>query len=143
MRPKKNVLLFVEDESNASIDKFTLQNAMSLSHTFHLVRHTAVVRKLIEHHTPAFFDCIVIIRYRNEEIDDVIDAAKESNVQLILWNRGKHSDHFFYERIGAYLPMKSNMEELRERVRLFTARKRGPRKGFRSSRLPKLETVCA
>lgn len=134
MRPKKNVLIYVGDQYKLSVER-TVATTRLQGYNLFCSSDLFAMTDLVRDHHAGFFSAIVMIR---DGIDNSYVVMADSlrfngfaDIKTILWNRGDEKEDMNHANIDVYLSRHYDFNEVRERLRVLCARKRGPTKGFR------------
>ena len=135
MRPSRLLLLVSANPENLAVLAYTLRQnrPASARGTYHVDTAASAQEALTAlvdgHYHLMLIDCPL------ERLDELVERAKliEPGTPVVLIDRGKVRTDYSAVKADACL-WKPTTAELLNHVRLMTARKRGPRKGFKIPR---------
>ena len=140
MRPKRNVLLYCMIPAAAGIMRFVIENRMHLRVD---VAHTREdVQEYLAQHPPGYFEAAMVVRGVGEhEALGVCSDLRAASVPTILLRQAGGPIEEREACADVCLTSNAGVAEWMERLRILTARKRGPKKALRAVVAPVGESL--
>lgn len=143
-RPRKNILLYCHNDVRMSITRFILHNVSWTSgiqyvgYLVHSAQTLEQVRLLVEGHVPGFFEGAVSIHAHSK--DAGLSAAEYTTAQgiptVFTTEDFGSKDAWKHSSAAVSLPPNQPPCEWIGRLKILSARKRGPKKNSGSILLP-------
>jgi len=124
MRPKKRILFVTPSEDQSSIFKYVMQTTGYIVQVAH--GSTEAVKAFDE----AFYDMVIVSEFR--AADKIVEELKKLAPYIPMVIMGDEKKITQTQHADAFLKSSIGVEEMIDRVKVWSARKRGPRKGVRS-----------